>query len=199
MPTIINLKIHAATPIPARDIAAFIGALDEAYSSLRMFEIVAQDLEDYPERAHIYPFFPYRYNSPMEWFDPDYILAPSDRLVLSGARFSSAGFWEVIGSLNPLEQIRKFLNDRHERKKDTDYRSDLEKRRLGLENEKLATEVLEKQIDVLVKAGLPKTEIRRILGEHYHKPLTQLGDAAERAAITTVEKDPSRKSHEEKA
>ena len=30
----------------------------------------------------------------------------------------SPGFWEFLGSLNPLEVIRRYLNDRHERAKD---------------------------------------------------------------------------------
>jgi len=45
------------------------------------------------------------------------IVLPSERLFFSKVNIQSPGFWEVMGSLNPLQQIREYLKDRHERKK----------------------------------------------------------------------------------
>jgi len=49
--------------------------------------------------------------------DKDNIIPQDERLVISKVTFQSPGFWEFLGSLNPLEQIREYLKDRHERQK----------------------------------------------------------------------------------
>jgi hypothetical protein len=60
---------------------------------------------------------------------------PYARLVLEHVRIESPGFWEVVASLNPLQQIREYLNDRHRRRQDRDFREAAERERLLLENE----------------------------------------------------------------
>lgn len=47
---------------------------------------------------------------------------PEHRLVIKSIRIESPGFWEVFASLNPLQQIREYLNDRHKRKQDREFR-----------------------------------------------------------------------------
>lgn len=54
-------------------------------------------------------------------------------LSLGRVILNSPGFWEFVGGLNPLEQIRIYLSERHERKKDNEYRNDAECRRLHAE------------------------------------------------------------------
>lgn len=54
-------------------------------------------------------------------------------LGINRVELNSPGFWEIIGSLNPLAQVRGYLADRHERNKDRDYRNDAEKRQLNAE------------------------------------------------------------------
>ncbi len=64
---------------------------------------------------------------------------------ISKMSISSPGFWEVIVSLSPFEQIRQWLNDRHNRKKDKDYKNNQEERLKEIEIRKAETE-LEKQL-----------------------------------------------------
>ena len=45
-----------------------------------------------------------------------------EQLILSAVKLTSPGFREFSGTLNPLEVLRKYLNDRHERRKDHEYR-----------------------------------------------------------------------------
>jgi hypothetical protein len=47
---------------------------------------------------------------------------PYARLVLEHVRIESPGFWEFVASLNPLQQIREYLNDRHRRRQDGEFR-----------------------------------------------------------------------------
>lgn len=70
-------------------------------------------------------------------------LIPKESLVISKINFNSPGFWEMIGALNPLTQIREYLNDRHKRKKDKllweseTAKSILDNQKQELENDKL--------------------------------------------------------------
>lgn len=70
-----------------------------------------------------------------------------DRLIILKVNIQSPDFWEVIGSLNPLEQIREFLKDRHERKIDDHYRSRAKIRQL----------VIAKVINHLIDLAVTKT------------------------------------------
>src|SRR5580704_6692033 len=45
-----------------------------------------------------------------------------DRLVLSSVSLNSPGAWSFLGNFISLETIRKYLQNRHERRKDTNYR-----------------------------------------------------------------------------
>jgi len=65
---------------------------------------------------------------------PDTVL-PEDRLFVKSVRIESPGFWEVAASFNPLQQIREYLNDRHKRRQDKEFREGAEREKLLLENE----------------------------------------------------------------
>lgn len=66
----------------------------------------------------------------------------NDRVVFTSANISSPGFWEFLAKLNPLEIIRLFLNDRHERRKDRQYREGMEEENLYLQNELLRNKII---------------------------------------------------------
>ena len=51
--------------------------------------------------------------------------------------------------MNPLLQLREFLKQRHERRKDREYRECAEKERLRLDNELLQRQILEKENSIL--------------------------------------------------
>jgi len=48
---------------------------------------------------------------------PNQVILPEDRLRIHRIAIKSPGFWEFFGNINPLEVLRKYLCDRHERKK----------------------------------------------------------------------------------
>ena len=60
---------------------------------------------------------------------------PKDLLEIASISIHSPGFWEVLGGLNPLQQIREYLNDRHKRRQDREFREAAEKKKLEIENE----------------------------------------------------------------
>lgn len=107
---------------------------------------------------------------------------PSARLTLERVSIESPGFWEFVGSLNPLEQIRRYLNDRHQRRQDQEYREPSERLQLELENEQKRLRIEEDRIRIgrdyfefLREMGVPDDEICRVVWERVGLPLTRLG------------------------
>jgi hypothetical protein len=88
----------------------------------------------------------------------------------------------LLGSLNPLQQLREYLKDRHERKKDRDWRGDAEKERALLENEILQIQAERGRIGVIGEFNelLQRMEIspedrQRIIWERLGPAMTRLG------------------------
>lgn len=107
---------------------------------------------------------------------------PEHHLILNRVRVESPGFWEFLGSLNPLQQIREYLNDRHRRKQDKEFRNVAEKDRLELENELLRRQITEsdnsilrERISILRDLGFTDQEIRHLVWMNIGKSLAQLG------------------------
>ena len=92
----------------------------------------------------------------------------SDILYLHRAEFSSPGIIELIGKLNPLEQIRLYIQERHERKIAKD------KARVEIAHDYL--ELLQKTTLMLRDAGVKQADIRRILERRIMQPLKALDD-----------------------
>jgi hypothetical protein len=88
-----------------------------------------------------------------------------DWLQVQGCQIASPGWIDLLGKLNPLEVLRQWAQDQHERRKDRSYRQAEEKRRLQLENDIRETELFQKQIELLREAGVPKTAIKRLVSE----------------------------------
>ena len=110
-----------------------------------------------------------------------------DRLVLAGVRLNSPGFWDFLGALNPLEVIRKYLNDRHERRQDRDYRESAEKRRLTLENLKLENEVIAERVKLAKDLGATDRHLASMLDQLVHQPLLALDRHQDRGVIENAE------------
>jgi hypothetical protein len=105
---------------------------------------------------------------------PDRIVPSEYRLQLSAVVIRSPGFWECLGAISPLESIRKYLSERHERRKDREYKNRLEAQRLALENAKLRTEIVRDRIELLKELGVPARRIRQLLTVHIVQPLALL-------------------------
>jgi hypothetical protein len=124
------------------------------------------------------------------WFpdwDPEHVAESfvfGDELLLVGrVELGSPGFWEFLGSLNPLEVIRQYLNDRHRRRQDRQYREREEARQLGLENDLREIEVLSERLRVAREYGVPEEALAPLLQGLLGRPLGSLGNLQDRGVI----------------
>lgn len=123
-------------------------------------------------------------------------LASSNRLstdrplVVSKVVLRSPGFWEFMGTLNPLEVLRNYLTDRHERKKDNDYRSRAEEEALTLDNTVRRLEIWEQVRRIEREYGPPSdvlapldAALREQITAALRPELQALGELADRGII----------------
>ena len=106
--------------------------------------------------------------------EPNSLVPPAERLVLSKVNIQSPGFWEFFGSLNPLNQLREYLKDRHERRKDRDWREAQEKRKGDLDIMEKENTFLNAHIKTLKELGYSDIEIRQMLNKLVLQPLQTL-------------------------
>ncbi|HEY6551228.1 MAG TPA: hypothetical protein VIY71_08535 [Solirubrobacterales bacterium] len=98
----------------------------------------------------------------------------------------SPGFWEFVGALNPLEVLRKYLNDHHERKKDREYRQAAEHRHLEIENALRELDVIERIAALEREYGIDPDALStrlRIWSADARGSLDSLGDFDGRSMI----------------
>jgi hypothetical protein len=116
------------------------------------------------------------------------VLVPkSEQLVLSGVALQSPGFWDFLGKLNPLEIIRQYLNDRHERRKDREYRESAEDRKLRLENLRLENEVIAGRIKIAKENGVTERDLAPLLNHWIYRPLGALDRHQDLGTISSAE------------
>jgi hypothetical protein len=108
-------------------------------------------------------------------------------LILRGVRLESPGFWDFVGKLNPLEVIRQYLNDRHERRKDRSYREAAEARKLDLENQLLENKVIRERIQIAQELGATEEDLAPLLNEFVYRPLNGLDVPQDRDLIEIAE------------
>jgi hypothetical protein len=126
---------------------------------------------------------------------PENVISPEDRIRIGKVIIKSPGFWEFIGNGGPLETIREYLCDRHERKKDITYRNRQEREAAELELEKRRLEILKGKIDILKDCGIPEEKIGKAVIHHIDKPLKELDmfqdrGFAEDAKLLPSDRDP---------
>jgi hypothetical protein len=110
-----------------------------------------------------------------------------EQLVIGSVRLSSPGFLEFLGSLNPLECIRRYLQDRHERGKDERYRESAENIHLDLENQLLANKIITERLVIARSVGLTDAEMAPMIQELFVRPLRKLEKHQQTGMITSVE------------
>lgn len=150
-----------------------------AYNSISAFETL---IDDYIERINNLPFglepkasikglvfigdcLPEEVSS---------IVPHYEQLVLVRVHLGSPGVWEFLGTLNPLEVIRQYLKDGHERRKDLAYRNNAEARRLYLENLERETKVFRERVQLAKDLGATERELTPMRNELIYGPLTRL-------------------------
>ncbi|RCW27662.1 hypothetical protein DFR48_102146 [Ciceribacter lividus] len=142
-----RLRIAAHRAGGVDEIVRFLSDINAAYEACYFFEVrltrwQRRYIFEAPSHTWLEP------NLSVNATEPSSIL-PEFQLELTKVSINSPGFWEFLGALNPLQQMREYLKDRHERLKDKDYRNLSEKERLQLENELLRAQVIKAKHDVL--------------------------------------------------
>ncbi len=79
------------------------------------------------------------------------------------------------------------INDRHERRKDREYRERAEARRLELENLKLAYEVVGNRIKLLKDLGATEQDFAPLLNDLLYRPLQHLDRHQDRGVIENAD------------
>jgi hypothetical protein len=193
------LKLEGQLGVRLEEVREHLAHLEHAYNSIYAFEQIIASAERLARRGPWpfaldplgWPGLPVRTGRLLSTWPPSpgvvASLVPSrDRLVLQSARFESPGFWEFLGSLNPLEVIRQYLNDRHERRRDTKYRDAAEASRLDLENRLLENRVIRERIEIARSLGAGASDLAPLLNELVHRPLRALNGAQDERFIESA-------------
>lgn len=181
-----SLRINGERGGSIAEITGFLSDLESAYIALYTYDLQWRSMSlqrVFPKNILIdlgYPLWNIGWpvSSPMTVE----AVPPQARLYLAHVRIESPGFWEFVGSLNPLQQIREYLNDRHKRRQDREFREPLERDRLALENELIQRQIAEKdnsilreRIEMMREIGYTNDEIDRLIWSSIGGPMSRLG------------------------
>lgn len=196
-----RLRVHGYGDIEVEGLISYLNDLHTAYASIFVFETM---LSERYQNGRIYPPSPFAamfFEQPLrgrgqrvfgrQW--PPRLseilsfIPLSSQLVLSGVRLESPGFWDFVGKLNPLEVLRQYLNDRHERRKDRNYRESAEQRRLELENIARQNQVIAECLKTARDYGASDRDLAPLVNTLLYRPLTALGRNVDRGVIEYAE------------
>jgi hypothetical protein len=211
------LRVYGESGMPLSETRLLLEALEHAYNSLYALESVLDTLDRLEELRHYWPipsrlFVPFAFGIPfglalgpirgrqVSW-PPSVgelasMVTPGDRLLFGGARFDSPGWWQLVGAAHILDVIRCYLNDRHERRKDKDFRNAAERRKF--EQEERAREiqlayledcVIFERIKRAKELGATDRELAPLLNDLLHWPVRVLGSYQDRGIIERAEID----------
>jgi hypothetical protein len=191
-----TLQIECQTPLLLSEARALLDAMQGTYDGLTAFNTIAGDLINayrLQERYNPFPFPFYQPVLPTQQVPAAQVVGADQVILLQRVELSSPGFWEFLGLLNPLDQIRRYLNDRHQRKLDLlnlpvqQQTAQLVNENIELQNEKLAIENLRELLAVGREAGIPTTQTTAMYRQYVSNNLRTLGDTVERLNATAGE------------
>lgn len=172
------LRINSDRLGEVQEIVNYLQIIEDAYNNIYAFELIVKEAKSRHEESEPISWKHVRGTKKIRGLRRIRrvldVVVPEDKLRLRSVVVQSPGFWEFLGALNPLEVLRKYLSDRHERKKDIDYRNKLEAEKKSLENEKLYTEVVQEKLELLRNIGVPEDKIREVFLNHVVNPLKRL-------------------------
>jgi hypothetical protein len=204
-------RVHATSGFLLSETLEALESFEQAYNSLYALETT---LEQLIESLRFFPpsvgrslllgiGYPFRsrgrYARTLEIWPPStdqlsLAVLPSDRLLFRGAQIESPGWVEVIGALNPLETLRKYMNDRHERRKDKDFRNEAERRKFEQEErareaelEYMQDSVIIRRIEEAKKLGASDRDIAPLLNELLNRPVRKVARFQDRGILEFVE------------
>lgn len=189
-----QLRVYSSGGWPVSETIEFLQVLKSTYDRLLVFEILMDDYQSRERRLRRYMPFPEAVAffggasamlSASELSDASLVrfIAPHDELVLQSVQLSSPGSWQFVGSVFPLEVIRKMINDHHTRRQDREYREGYERRRLEIENLILETEFMRGRISMARELGATDAELTPLLNALVYEPLARLDAVAAKGMI----------------
>jgi hypothetical protein len=178
------LLLPGAGGVEAARIRDLVGAVHDAHSGLIAYDrIVSRG------RYREYLVAPWFFEPETTWLQSgwrglaDSIVLEDERLVVASVELSSPGVWTFLGALNPLETLRKYLDDRHGRRQDREYREAEEKRQLKLENDAREIAVLRQRLELAREYGVPDEQAVALLQQLVGLPLGRLGELQDQGVI----------------
>jgi hypothetical protein len=184
-----RLRLNSHGGIAVEDARDILLSFEQAYNSISRFDsfvAAVQQIDQYiplPRQNKLVSLFGYEllgYPGSQYFIDPFFDAVP---LELSAVQLASPGFWEFVGALSPLETIRDYVNDRHERIKDKEWRDDILHRKAEHENTILENQAVRERIDILRSLGYTDDEIRSLTSQQIVLPLRGLGKLQDRHLI----------------
>jgi hypothetical protein len=182
-----KIRIHAEKLGDIRKVTQYLQTIEKVYNHLYTMHFIVEDATRRHSELNKGSWREKSIRTIISGKRPDEIVLPEDHLQVSSIIINSPGFWEFLGSLNPLEVLRKYLCDRHERLKDQTYRNRIEEEKGELENEKLRMQVVEEKVNLLRKLGVPEDKIRNAVFKHVIRPLSMLDDFQDKRMIQDAE------------
>ena len=186
-----RLRVNTEKLGDIRDIIRYLQDLEKAYNHLYTFDFIISDAKRRHKKLNESQYSSRGTSKPVRTIPsirkPEEVVLPDDRIQLTSIVIKSPGFWEFLGNINPIEVLRKYLCDRHERKKDDSYRNQQEKERGELENEKLRTQVVQDKVKILKELGVPEEKIRKVVFEHVIRPLGELDAIQDKGLVVDAE------------
>jgi hypothetical protein len=160
------LTIGSEGNIPVYRVRAFLNDIEHAYSYIYVANMLLSHAvgSDYWQEANIDE----RVRRYARW------VPVQERLILRSVELHSPGDWSFLGNLIPLETIRRYLQDRHERQKDRNYREAAEERKLKLQNDLREAKLLRDQLDNARKMGATDKDLMPLLDRLVIAPLRRL-------------------------
>ena len=151
------------------EFASALEVLNKVYQHLYTLDLIVQEAK---ERAEPQVYNRRRRSGPRlrSISKVEAVVLPEDRLRITHLSLSSPGLIDLVGSLNPLETLRQYLKDRHERRKDAKYREAADAEKLDLGNQKLRQEVILGDIEILRQLGYGEDVIRLAISKHFFEP-----------------------------
>lgn len=182
-----SLRIFTRRGGTVREIVGLLQYVEDAYNKIFLFSL---SVDFFADRERFFIMWRHYGFAPLLWAPfvglPQFkffeAMLPEYKLEAKRIQIESPGFWEFLGALNPLQQIREYLNDRHKRRQNREYREQAEGERLLLENELIRRQVWEKEnavlrerINIHKEIGYSDEEIRRLIWVYVSQPLIALG------------------------
>jgi hypothetical protein len=179
-----TVRINIQRGATVVEFKSFLEDLEQAY--LAIHALPSRSERKSLKRQYRFPpnffnsdFFENRYANAARYRAED--TYPPDQLEITKIKIQSPGWIELVASFNPLQQIREYLKDRHERKMDKEWRWESERMRSEAELDLLKiqarhgeTVALREFYSLLKDMELDQDQIDRIIWERIGTPLSRL-------------------------